>query len=272
MKFSLLKNLVAKCLLFILILTPSACIIVPLKWDNPASDKIDQLEAKKMNQQEVHELLGEPLFSIEKCNVEIYRIPGGANKFMVILPPEGLVGDQITGYIMILYADGYVIDFDYGSDQWDLVLNVEGFEYLIPEETLLATPDYIEMNRLIEEKCSVYFLSYTNVEQSLYVDEKYVGEGIKNKGYLLTFVNSGNHIANLKYRDYDRKVYSDGLNFTCYEGEKIYLKMIDDDPNWFKEKFIFSQSKEVPEDFQKRRLIIFQNRKSSNNTPELFPK
>ena len=243
------------------------CACIPIKWDNPAKDKIKLLSLENMSKSQVHELFGNPIITADDWNVEVYAFHGGEMSFIafesapapLFLFPVYVKEKNVSGYILVNYDENVVKNYDYGSNQLDTVIDAGGFQYLIKDKTLLAPLENNVSDHSKNNICNLYFFSNINLEvQSLYIDNKYVGEGVKDRGYLLHYVDHGVHKAELRYKEYYGGNNVENLELTCRNSEEIFLKIIDDDPSWFKRDIVFSKSKMAPKDFKKRRQIIYQ--------------
>lgn len=286
------KKLTSILFLMFLSASLSACIILPLKWDNPAKDKTKGVVVSETTKDELHELLGPPIISNNKDNVEVFRFYGGelkifwASMFTAPIawptPWAGVETDDMTGYILVVYDSDIVKEVKYGSDQWGSKIKLTDFFFNISSEELLSAKKYSDefknYNKIVGH-CTVYIVPNREFYiQRFDLDGRLVGV-YSREGYLKKHLSPGHHnlvvsyMTERKYREHiDSQLKSfelmefileeKNVNFSCSSKDNVFFEfrysdtvLIDGE---YKDLHILEMKNQAPEKIYEKHRIVSQ--------------
>jgi len=287
--FVKLKNLASILSITFICTTLSACIILPIKWDNPAKDKTKGVVESETTKEELHQLLGPPIITTEEGNVEVFRFYGGELKFFWAsmftapiawpTPWAGVETDDMTGYILVAYASDVVKEIAYGSDQGDTSIELTDYTYYVGHRELLSTKTFEEdlyySGSKRSDDCIIYVLNSRGLPIGRFdLDGELIGVDT-GRGYFRKTLKPGNHEfvtqiltheklkqhlesqrKSFEFKEYPLERIQN--NFSCSSNEKIYIHLVDVDSSWFSQSFKLVVSNSAPEKIHSRHLVLYQ--------------
>ena len=266
-----------KLSLFLCVLSiANSCIIVPLKWDNPAQENVEKVALLETTKSEIHKLLGTPMVSSDKFNAEVFVVSGGevkafwASMFTAPIawptPWAGVESEDLTGYILAVYEGDIVKEIDYGSDQGDLVIDAGGFTYYVGLHVLMSPVGFFENSPQVGpetevtqiDQCSIFILP--NSRETIYLDSQPLVSGMGSTPcFYRQKVEIGEHIVSTYYTNFKRHniVEKHQVKLTCKGKEQFFIQVLEEDSNWTNKILSIAKTKTPPSDMFSRREILW---------------